>query len=65
VKAEYGEKTNVADANPQVVAELSAAFEKWWESVLPQMVNENAPVTGTNTFHDLYYKQFGGGPVKK
>lgn len=65
VKADYGEQANVAEANPQVVAELSGAFEKWWESVQPQLVNENAPVTGTNSFHDLYYKQFGGGPEKK
>ena len=65
VQAEYGEQTNVAEAQPKVVAELSGAFEKWWTSVQPQLVNENAPVTGTNTFHDLYWKQFGGGPAKK
>jgi arylsulfatase A-like enzyme len=65
VKADYSEQNDLAAAQPQVVAELSGEFEKWWTSVQPQLVNENASVTGTNTFHDLYWKQFGGGPEKK
>jgi arylsulfatase len=37
------ETTNVADAHPEVVAELSKSFDKWWDSVLPLMVNEGLP----------------------
>ena len=59
VLADYGEKTNVAEANAPVVAELTAAYEAWWESVQPQFVNENAPVPAVNPFKELYWKQFG------
>ncbi len=62
VQADYGEQTNVAETQPQVVAEMSAAYEKWWDSVQPQLVNENAPVPAVNPFKALYWKQFGGGP---
>ncbi len=59
VSVDYGEKTDIAAANAPVVAELSAAYEKWWESVQPQLVNENAPVPPVNPFKELYWKQFG------
>lgn len=60
VLADTSEKTNLAESNAPVVAELTAAFEKWWESVQPQLVNENAPVPAVNAFKELYWKQFGG-----
>jgi arylsulfatase len=65
MKADYGEKTDVAEAHPDVVAEMTAAYEKWWESVQPQLVNEHAPVPDVNPFKALYWKQFGGGPATK
>ena len=57
--ADYGEKTNVAAANEPVVTEMASAYEKWWESVQPQLVNENAPVPAENPFKVLYRQQFG------
>lgn len=41
-KAPFQEK-DVAEANPEVVKELGAAFDQWWESTLPLMVNEDLP----------------------
>ena len=38
------ETTNVADAHPEVVQELRQAYDKWWASALPLMVNEGLPV---------------------
>ena len=35
VKADPGEKTDVAAADPDVVEELDAAYDKWWDSVQP------------------------------
>ncbi|WP_372808314.1 arylsulfatase [Pontiella sp.] len=37
------ETTDVADAHPEVVEQLRKSFDKWWESVLPMMVNEDLP----------------------
>ncbi len=62
VKADPGEKMDVAEKHPEVVKEMEAAYDRWWESVLPQMVNENAVGPKVNAFKELYWKQFGGGP---
>lgn len=38
-----GETTDVASASPDVVARLRQAFDQWWVSSLPLMVNEDLP----------------------
>ena len=45
--------------HPDVVKELDAAYDKWWDSVQPQLVNENAVGPKVNPFKELYWKQFG------
>ena len=62
LKADPGEKTDVAAQHPEVVKELDAAYDQWWDSVQPQLVNENAVGPKVNPFKELYWKQFGGGP---
>jgi len=64
VKADPGEQTDVAAQNATVIAELERAYDQWWDSVLPMMVNENVTGPATNPFADLFYQQFGGGPGK-
>ncbi|MBS0266181.1 MAG: arylsulfatase [Planctomycetes bacterium] len=58
VVADPGETTNVAAANPDVVARLDAAYDAWWASVQPQLVNENVPLAPANPFKTLYEQQF-------
>lgn len=62
VQADPGEQTDVSDKHPDVLKELTAAYDKWWDSVQPQLVNENAVGPEHNSFHVRYWKQFGGGP---
>lgn len=50
---------NIAASKPEVVQQLSASFEKWWASVQPELVNENAPLAPINPFKELFEKQFG------
>jgi len=64
VKADPGEKADVASAHPEVVAELDHAYDTWWSSALPLMVNENAPIPAENPFKTLYLQQFGAGAAK-
>jgi arylsulfatase A-like enzyme len=59
LKADPGEQKNVAAEHPDIVRELDAAYDAWWTSVLPQLVNEDAPVPAENAFHKLYREQFG------
>jgi arylsulfatase A-like enzyme len=62
VKADPGEKNDVAALHPYIVKVLDGAYDKWWDSVQPQLVNENAVGPKVNPFKELYWKQFGGGP---
>ena len=59
VSADYGEKNNIAADNPEVVAKLDAEYDRWWESLPPYLVNEDAVQPKSNPFKDLYWKQFG------
>lgn len=61
---DYGQKNNVAARHPEVVRELSAAFDKWWGECLPLMVNEKAVGPKLNPFAVRYWEQFGGAPTK-
>jgi len=65
VLADPGETRDVAAQHPEVVKELETAYDQWWDSVQPQLVNENAAGPKVNPFKELYWKQFGGGPDKK
>ncbi len=60
--ADFGETTNVIDKHPEAVAKLRAAYDKWWTDVQPLLVNEDAVGPKVNPYHELYWKQFGGGP---
>lgn len=62
VRKDYAEQNDVASQNAAVVEQMQAAFEKWWESVVPMMVNETAPLAAENSFWTLYRKQFGSLP---
>ena len=62
MKADPGEKTDVADKHPDVVKELDQAYDTWWASVQPQLVNENAVGPKVNPFMELYQKQFRNVP---
>lgn len=62
---DYGQKTNVASRHPQVVRELAAAFDQWWDDCRPMLVNEKVLGPKLNPFAVRYWKQFGGGPNER
>jgi hypothetical protein len=59
VKQDPGEQADLAAANPAVVKELSAYFEKWWIDVQPSLVNEQAIGPAENPFKVMYREQMG------
>jgi arylsulfatase len=63
LSVDYGQKNNVIAQHPEVVKELSAAFDQWWSECLPLMVNEKAMGPAINPFQEIYYRQFGGSPT--
>ena len=54
VKADPGEKVDVAAKNAEVVRDLEKAYDRWWDSVQPQLVNEKAVGPKVNPFRELY-----------
>lgn len=58
LKADPSQKTDVADKHPEVVKQLDAEYERWWDSVQPQMVNEDAVPPAENSFKTLFNQQF-------
>jgi arylsulfatase len=64
LQADPGQQTDVAASHPDVVKKLSAAYDAWWDSVQPLLVNEKAPLAPENAFKTLYLKQFGALPAK-
>lgn len=64
ISKDPGEKVNLADERPAVVADLRGRFDRWWDEIQPSLVNEDAVGPAENPFHVLYWKQFGGGPRK-
>jgi arylsulfatase len=53
------QKTNVIENHPTIAKKMNAAYDKWYDGALPNMVNEDAPLTGHNTFHLIFWKQYG------
>lgn len=52
-----GQTTDVADQHPQVVADMRAAYDRWWQDTRPLMVNEGVPMSPTRPFHVHYRRQ--------
>lgn len=57
-----GEQTDLAARSPEVVKELSAAYDRWWQEILPCLENENAVPPAVPPYKEMYWKQFGRGP---
>jgi len=61
---DYGQQTDVSVQHPEIVRKLSTLYDRWWGECLPLMVNERAIGPRLNSFAELYWKQFGGGPTE-
>ncbi len=61
LQSDPGQKNDLAAQRPEVVKELEAAYDRWWQEVLPCMENEDAVAPARNPFKELFWKQFGEG----
>jgi len=60
VAADPGEQRDILDEHSGVARELASAYDTWWASLPPLLVNEEATGPKVNPFKELYWKQFGG-----
>ncbi|MFM1800823.1 MAG: hypothetical protein RJA81_175 [Planctomycetota bacterium] len=63
LSTDYGQTTDLAETHPEIVDQMKNAFEQWWVSVRPAMINENVTGPRLNPFAVRYWEQFGGGPT--
>ena len=61
--ADPGQKTDVATRHPEVVKQMRAAYDKFWQEARPLMVNEKAPMSKTRPFHVWYKEQMAKGGI--
>lgn len=61
LQTDPGESKDVSEAHPEIVRQLTTAYDKWWDEIVPSLVNEDAWKTApaVNPFREQYYKQFG------
>jgi arylsulfatase len=55
------EKQDVLASNTAVARDLEAAYDKWWDSILPCLENEDATPPAVAPYTELFNKQFGKG----
>ena len=62
LKADPGEKTDLAAQKNEVVEKLNLAYDAWWTEILPCLENEQAYKSAPkiNPFKEQFQKQFGG-----
>jgi arylsulfatase len=65
VEKDYGETVDVSTDHPEVVQQLAAQFDAWWNSLSGSLVNERAVGPSINPFKELFWRQFGGGPSEE
>jgi arylsulfatase len=64
VVADPAQAKDIAAEKPEIVKQLSAVYDQWWDSLSGQYdVNESAMGPKLNPFAEIYWKQFGGGPT--
>jgi acetyl esterase/lipase len=63
VSADPGEQQDLAGRHPEIVARLAAEYDRWWQSVQPDLVNENVDIPKANPFKVAYERQFGKTPT--
>ncbi|MFK5922810.1 MAG: arylsulfatase, partial [Verrucomicrobiota bacterium] len=57
------QKTNVIEAHGELAEKMRKAYDAWWKETRPLMVNEDAPMSPTRPFHELFKKQSANGGI--
>ncbi len=63
MRTDPGQTRNVIDEHPKVVADMRAAYDRWWQETRPMMVNETAPMSKVRPFHVAYQEQLDNGGI--
>lgn len=63
LKHDPAEQQNIASEHPEIVHQMLAAYDRWWDDLPRYLVNEKQQGPKHNPFHIEYWRQFRGpGP---
>ncbi len=57
MQADPGQKINVIEQHPEVIAEMRKFYDQWWNDTRPLMVNESAEMSPVRPFQELFNAQ--------
>ena len=61
-----GQKKNVIDEHPEIVAAMRVAYDTWWQKTVPMMVNEKANYGEQQPpFYRAFYDQQNGSGISE
>ncbi len=63
MRKDPAQKNNIIDQHPDVVEGMKNAYDKFWKETRPLMVNEEAPMSPTKPYHELFKKQSAEGGI--
>ena len=65
IKEDPSEKYDLAKSHPEIVGKLSIAYDQWWDSTEPLLINENLPKVRPNQqpFALRYTEQLNQGGI--
>lgn len=52
-----GQTRNCLADHPDEAAKMIGAYDRWWKTTRPMMVNETAPMSPVKPFHQAYFEQ--------
>ncbi len=59
LQSDPGETRNVILQHAEIAANMRAAYDQWWNQILPALENENAVGPPINPYKELFLRQFG------
>ncbi len=57
VTVDLGQDSNVIDQHPEAAARLAEAYERWWQSILDEGVEERYAYIKAHNFGNMYEHQ--------
>jgi arylsulfatase len=57
MEADPAQTQNIIADQPEIAAQMKAAYDQYWKEARPLMVNESAPMSPTKPYHEWFNKQ--------
>ena len=63
MQVDPAQSTNIIADHPEIVKQMRAVYDSWWQETRPLMINESAPMSPVHPFHVLFEQQMKDGGI--